>query len=118
MKTHRNVATLIKIVLIGGLLVVLAYLFHPDSELFSVTINGQPVAEPLARVAAVPTILVVLLLTGVLILCAFIGAGVIVLVGMLFFAVLGIGFVAPFLWPLLIIVLVTVVLTSFANRHG
>lgn len=116
MKPKRNIALLVKILLIGGLLMVLAYLFHPDTGLFSVMIDGEPVAEPLARIAAVPTILVMLFATGILIVLAFLGAGLILFIGALLFAAVGIGLVAPFLWPLLVIVIVTIILTSL-GRH-
>jgi len=116
MKPKRNSSLILKILLVGGFLAILAYLFHPETAFFTLLIDREPVAEPLAPIAAVPTILVMLFVTGILIVLAFFGAGLILFIGVLLFAVVGIGLVAPFLWPLLVIVIVMIILTSF-GRH-
>jgi hypothetical protein len=67
----KNRHLIIKLLIAGCLIAFLAYLFHPDVGQFSLTINGEPVAEPLARLAALPTLLMVILLTALLTDCFF-----------------------------------------------
>ncbi len=117
MQTNRNSQLLIKILLMGILVVGLIYFFHPDTGQFSIFINGQPVADPLVRLAAIPTILTVLFFTGILMVLAFFGAGLLIFLGVLFFFMMGIFFMAPFSWPLLIIIFLMIVLMSFDNNE-
>ncbi len=116
MKPNGNIALLVKILLIGGLLVVLAYLFHPDSGWFRLLLNGEPVAEPLAPIAVVPTVLIMLFLTGCLMLLVFFGMGFFILIGALLFSALLIGIFAPFFWPLLVIVFLAALFASIGSN--
>jgi hypothetical protein len=118
MKARRKTALIATILLIGGLLIGLAYLFHPDSGPFAVLINGRPVAEPLARIAVLPTLIVLLSIMAFLMLLVFFGVGLLLFAGALLLAVIGIGVVAPFLWPLLVIVLAAVILASLGAKMG
>lgn len=116
MKLNRDTPLIIKIVLIGGLLAMLLYLFHPAVGQFSIMIKGEPIAEPLIRLAALPTFFAVLFFTGILLVLAFLGIGIMVFLGTLLFLMLGIFFLAPYSWPILIIILLMIVLMSGTNR--
>lgn len=67
---------IMKVLIVGGIIAILSYLFHPGVGQLSVMINGEPVAEPLARFAAIPTLLVILLITSLLTVLLFLGVGV------------------------------------------
>lgn len=103
MSPQQKTRLITRVLLIGIAIAVLSYLFHPEVGQFSVLINGQPVAEPLLRIAAVPTFLVFIgfaILITVLLLW---GVGIIMLLGFLFIAFsMGI-FLAPYFWPVLVI---------------
>ena len=45
MQRNQNTYLIIKILLVGGFITSLIYLFHPEAEQFSLIINGEPVAE-------------------------------------------------------------------------
>jgi hypothetical protein len=79
-------------------------------------LNGSPVAEPLVRFAAIPTFLVIMLVTGILMVLLFFGVGVFIFLIALFMAVLGIGFLVPFFWPILLIIFLIIMLTSFNHN--
>jgi len=114
---NRNTHLIIKILLIGSLIAGLIYLFHPTAGEFSVMINGEPVADPLARFAVIPTIFAVLFFTGILMVLVFLGAGLLVFLGALIFMMFGIFFMAPYFWPALIIIFFMIVLLSFDNKN-
>lgn len=78
-------------------------------------INGQPIAEPWIRLAAIPTVLIVMLLTGVLTILLFLGIGVTLFFIALFFSVLGIAIIAPYFWPILVIIFLIIALMSFSS---
>lgn len=115
MKRNRNKHLIIKLVAIGLLIAGLSYVLHPGLGQFSLTINGHPVAEPLARLAAIPTLLLTLLFTGLLVLLLFLGVGMMLFLGTLFFVVLGIFIMAPYLWPVLAVIFLVVILMSFGG---
>ena len=60
MSQQRNNHLFLKILVLGGLIASLLYFFHPGVGQFSLVINGEPVADPLIRFAAVPTLLITL----------------------------------------------------------
>jgi hypothetical protein len=103
---------ILKIVLLGLLLALLAYVFHPVVGHLSLTINGQPVADPMARLAAVPVVLGIL--AGLVIL----GAGTFMLLGLALLGMAGIAVAAPYFWPVLIIVILVVSLASLGGKEG
>jgi hypothetical protein len=115
MNRNRNKHLVIKLLAIGLLIAGLSYYLHPGLGQFSLTINGQPVADPLARLAAIPTLLLAMLFTGLLVLLAFLGVGMMLFLGVLLFAVLGIFIIAPYLWPVLVIIFLVILLMSLGR---
>jgi hypothetical protein len=109
---------LLKIILVGVLLALLAYAFHPDVGHLSLTINGEPVANPLARVAALPAILVILLLTGALAVLVMLGVGSLLLVALALTGAVGIIIAVPYFWPVLAIVVLAVALASLDGKRN
>ena len=107
----------VKIVFVGVLIAALIYLFHPGVGQLSLIINGQPVPESLARLAAIPTLLLVLGMTVFLSLLMFFGVGLIVFFGALLFAFFGLILVAPYFWPILVIIFLVVVLMSIGGGN-
>lgn len=87
---------LIKVFAVGMVIAILSYLFHPEVGQFSLMLNGSPVAEPLVRFAAIPSFLVIMLVTGVLMVLLFMGVGLFIFLIAIFMALLGIGFLVPF----------------------
>jgi hypothetical protein len=108
---------ILKIVLFGLALALLAYVFHPAVGHLSLTINGQPVAEPLTRIAAVPVFLAILLLTGILAGLVILGMGTFILIGFALLATLGITVAAPYFWPVLLIVILVLGLASLGGKE-
>ena len=112
----RKSGLILKIVLLGLLLALLAYVFHPDGGHVSLTIDGAPVTDPLARIAAVPAFLAILLLTGILAVLVILGAGTILLIGFVLLGAAGIALAVPTFWPVLIIVILAVSLASLDGK--
>lgn len=112
MEYQRNKKLMIKVLIVGLVIAILSYLFHPDVGQFSIMINGEPVADPLVRFAAIPAFLVIMLITGVLMGLLFLGVGVFIFMAATFIALLGIAVVVPFFWPILLIIFVIIVLMS------
>jgi len=116
---HKRTNHLVtKILLVGGLIAGLIYLFHPEAGQFSVVINGEPLSDPLVRFAVIPTMLAVLFFTGILIVLTFFGVGLFVFLGALLFMMLGVFLVAPYAWPVLVIIFLTIALISFDNTKS
>jgi hypothetical protein len=63
MEKKPNNKLIAKILFIGVFIAILSYLFHPEIGQLSVMMNGEPVAEPLVRFAAIPTFLVIMVLS-------------------------------------------------------
>ena len=108
---EKKSGLILKIVLLGLLLALLAYVFHPDGGHVSLTINGEPVTDPLARIAAVPAFLAVLLL-GLLAGLVILGTGTFLLIGFVLLGAAGIALAVPTFWPVLVIVILAVGLAS------
>lgn len=108
---------ILKIALLGLLLALLAYVFHPDGGHVSLTINGEPVTDPLARIAAVPAFLAILLLTGLLAGLVILGMGTFLLIGLVLLGAVGIALAVPTFWPVLVIVILAVSLASLGGRE-
>jgi hypothetical protein len=113
LQNHR----IAKVVFIGILISVLIYVFHPGGGQMSLVINGEPVAEPLAPFAAFTIVLLVLGATAVLALLMFFGAGLLIFMGSLLFALFGIVFIAPYFWPVLVIIVLVIGLMSIGNSQ-
>ncbi|WP_446811571.1 hypothetical protein ACH50O_08400 [Methylomonas sp. 2BW1-5-20] len=103
MSRPDNRHLLLKTLLLGSLLAGMVYFFHPDVGQFNLLINGQPVADPLYRLAAIPVLLSVAVLIGVLAALAIMGVGMLIFFTALGFALLGIFLVAPYSWPILLL---------------
>jgi hypothetical protein len=118
MTEQQNSHLILKILVIGGLIAALVYLFHPGIGQFSLVINGQPVAEPLVRFAAIPALLIVTLFTAVLMLLAFFGVGLFIFLAALVFFGLGVFIVAPYFWPVLVIIFLIILFMSFGDNKN
>ena len=108
---------ILKIVLLGLLLALLSYVFHPDGGHVSLTINGEPVTDPLARIAAVPAFLAILLLTGLLAGLVILGMSTFLLIGLVLLGAAGIALAVPTFWPVLVIVILAVSLASLGGSE-
>ena len=113
--SYRNL--IIKVLVIGIFIAVLIFLFHPGVGQLSLIINGEPVAEPLARLAAIPTMLLVLALSFFLGLLIFFGVGFFIFLSALFFSFLGLILIAPYFWPILVIIFLLIALMSIGNGN-
>jgi hypothetical protein len=102
---------------VGLVVAILSYLFHPGVGQFSIMMNGEPVADPLVRFAAIPTFFLIMLITGVLIGLLFFGVGVFMFMAATFIAIMAIAIAVPFFWPILLIIFLMIVLMSFGNNH-
>jgi hypothetical protein len=117
MEHQRNNKLMIKVLLLGLAIAILSYLFHPDVGQFSIMINGEPVADPLVRFAAIPAFLVIMLITGLLMLLLFFGVGVFMFIAATIVALLAIAIAVPFFWPILLIIFLIIALTSFSHNN-
>jgi hypothetical protein len=88
MGAQQNKKLIIKVVAVGDIIAILIYLFHPGVGHLNLMINGEPVAEPLIRFAAIQTFLAVMALTGLLTVLLFLGFGILIFFGCLFVALL------------------------------
>lgn len=117
MEHQRNNKLMTKVLIAGLVIAIFSYLFHPDVGQFSIMMNGEPVADPLVRFAAIPTFLVIMLITGVLMMLLFLGVGVFIFMAATFIALLGIAVAVPFFWPILLIIFLIIALMSFSHNH-
>jgi len=106
---------ILKILVMGGFIACLVYFFHPGVGQFSLIINGEPVADPLTRFAAIPTLLITLLFIGILTFLAFLGVGMFMFMAAFFVVMLGVFIVAPYFWPMLVIIFLMMLFMSFGN---
>lgn len=105
-----------KVFIVGLVIAIFSYLFHPDVGQFSIMMNGAPVANPLVHFAAIPTFLVIMLITSVVMVLLFLGVGVFITMAAIFIALLMIAIVVPFFWPILLIIFLITALTSFSPK--
>lgn len=106
-----------KVLIVGGVIAILSYLFHPGVGQLSVMINGEPVAESLVRFAAIPTFLVFMLITGLLMVLLFLGAGALMFLAAILFAFAVCVVIAPYFWPVLVIIFLIIALMAFSNDN-
>ena len=116
MENQRKNKLMTKVFIVGLVVAILSYLFHPDVGQFSITMNGEPVADPLVRFAAIPSFLVIMLITVVLMVLLFVGVGVFIFMAALFIAFSGLAVAEPFFWPILLIIFLIIVLMSFSHN--
>lgn len=114
----KNTHLMLKTVIIGGVVAVLVYLFHPGVGQFSLLINGEPVAEPWFRLAAVPAVLLTMLFIGILAFMAMLGVGMMMFMVAMIFALLGILLFAPYVWPVLILFFLIIFVMSAGNSKN
>jgi len=112
MKTQGKYSLITKVLIVGLLVAIGSYLFHPDVGQFSVMWNGEPIATPWLRFAALPTVLAIMLITGVLMVLLFLGVGVFLFMGAVFLALLGIFTLVPFFWPILLMIFLLMAVLS------
>jgi hypothetical protein len=112
MKTQGNHKLITKVLIVGLLIAIGSYLFHPEVGQFSVMWNGEPIATPWLRFAALPTVLAIMLITGVLMVLLFLGVGVFLFMGAVFLALLGIFTLVPFFWPILLMIFLLMAVLS------
>jgi energy-converting hydrogenase Eha subunit A len=116
MERKRNIRLITKILAVGLVIAVLSYLFHPEVGQLSVMHNGQPIADPLLRFAAFPTFLVIMGLAAILTFMLFLGIGVFIFMGTLFVALMVSAVIAPYFWPVLLIIFLIIGLMSFSHE--
>jgi hypothetical protein len=97
---------------IGLILAGLSYFFHPEVDQFSFMINDQPVPESLVRFSAIPTFVVILGLSLVLSVLIFLGIGFFVMIGGVLMTVILLFILAPYLWPLLLVIFLIIAVMS------
>lgn len=120
MRQKHNKKLIVSVLIIGAVIAILSYLFHPGSGQLSLMINGEAVTEPLARFAAGPTFLLIMIITGALMVLLFLGVGLFMFLLVLLMAVMGIFILAPYFWQVLIIVLlmITLITVGSGNKNG
>jgi hypothetical protein len=116
MENKRNTKLITKVLIVGAVIAVLSYLFHPEVGQLSVMVNGEPIADPLVRLAAIPTFLVIMGLAVTLTILLFMGIGVFMFFGALFFALMICFVLAPYFWPVLVIVFLIIALMSYGHE--
>ena len=110
MKPHYPLITTVFVM--GIVIALLSYLFHPDVGVFQLMVNGQPIDSPIIRFAALPSALAVIAISGVVAVLLFFGVGLVLFLAALFFALLMVFLVAPFFWPVLVVIFLMFVLLS------
>jgi hypothetical protein len=103
MSAQGNHTLISKVLIVGLLIAIGSYLFHPEVGQFSLMWNGAPVATPWLNFAALPTALVIMLITGLLMVLLFLGVGIFLFISAGFLALLAIFILVPFFWPILLI---------------
>ena len=112
MKAQGNYKLITKVLIIGFLIAIGSYFFHPEVGQFSLMWNGEPIAAPWLRFAALPTALVIMLITGLLMVLLFLGVGVFLFMGAVFLALLGLFIIVPFFWPVLLMMFLLMAVLS------
>lgn len=115
MQRKRNNKLIAKVLIVGAVIAILSFLFHPGAGQLSIMLNGEPVADPLVRFAAVPTVISILILTAVMTVLLFLGVGVFMFLFAIFIAFIGIFIMAPYFWPVLVIMLLMIALMVVGN---
>ena len=115
MKTQGNHSLITKVLIVGLLIAIGSYFFHPEVGQFSLMLNGEPIATPWLRFAAVPTVLVIMLITGLLMVLLFLGVGVFLFMGAVFLALIGIFIIVPFFWPVLLMMFLLMAVLSLLS---
>lgn len=117
MQKKRNNNLILKVIVLGGLIAILIYVFHPGVGTLGLIINGEPVADPLTRIAAIPTLFFTLLLMAVLLTVAFFGFGIMMFMAVLMFSLLSVLLMAPYFWPILVIIFLVISIMSISEKQ-
>ena len=117
MQQKHNKKLITKVLIVGFVIAVLSYLFHPSVGQLSDMLNGEPVAESVVRFAAIPTFLFVMIVTGVLMVILFLGVGLFVFFFAILFALAVVFIMAPYFWPILVIILFVIILMLIDNGN-
>jgi hypothetical protein len=115
MHAKHNEKLMVKVLIIGAVIALLSYLFHPGVEQFTLSLNGEPVADPLVRFAALPSFLVILCLTGLLMVMLFLGIGVMVFIISLVVALAVSAILLPYFWPMLVVIFLIIAFMSVGH---
>ncbi len=118
MKLNAGSYLAIKVLLVGLIIAALVYLFHPDTGQFSLIVNGEPVTNSFIKLAALPSLLMVLFFTIIITLAAFFGVALYIFLFLLLFVFLSIFIMAPYAWPVLIVVFITIIAVSLGNNKN
>ncbi|ESS72723.1 hypothetical protein MGMO_49c00070 [Methyloglobulus morosus KoM1] len=116
MQNKGSAKLISKVFIVGTVIAILGYLFHPEVGQLSIMVNGEPVAEPFIRFAAIPTFLVIMGLAIVLTMLLFMGIGVFMFFGAVFFAFMVCLIFAPYFWPILVIIFLIIMAMSFNHK--
>jgi len=118
MKNKRNIRLITKVLIIGALIAVLGYLFHPEVGQISLVINGQPVAPaPISRITATATVLVMMGLVAILTILLFLGIGVFIFWAALLMAFMICLMLAPYFWPVLLVIFLLIAIMSISHKN-
>ncbi len=118
MEHKRNTTLITKVLIVGVAVAILSYLFHPEVGQLSVLVNGKPIAGPLVHFAAIPTFLLVMGLSITLTILLFMGVGMFMFLGTLFFALTVFIVMAPYFWPVLVLIFLVIALMSFGHERN
>jgi hypothetical protein len=120
MQQKHNQKLIVTALIVGAFIAILSYFFLPGVGQLSLMVNGEPVTEPLARFAAGPTFLLIMIIISALMVLLFLGVGLFMFLLVLLTAVMGIFILAPYFWPVLIIVLlmITLIMVGSGNKNG
>ena len=118
MSKQRNNKLLLKVLVLGGLIASLIYFFHPEVSQLSLIINNKPVADPLVRFAALPTLIFSAVFLAFLMLLVFLGVGMFIFIATLVFIIVTICFVAPYFWPILVFNFLVIGIMSVGNNKN
>ncbi|WAR44349.1 immunoglobulin domain-containing family protein [Methylomonas rapida] len=101
-----------KIIALGCLLAALLYGFHPEVGQFTLLINGQPITNPVFRLAAGPALFVTLLFVAGLSALALLGMGMMIFLGFVGLVFLALIFIAPYFGPVLLLFCLIIAILS------
>lgn len=108
---EKNNRLLLKIGLVGILTAILIYLFHPFSNLFSITYNGEHIEGPFTGLTAFALIGLTFIFTLILMLMIMLGSGIFLFLLLSVFGLIALCTAAPVLLPLALIGLVILLIT-------
>lgn len=96
----KNNKLLLKIGLAGVLTATLIYLFHPFSNLFSITYNGEQMQSPFVGLTSFALIAATFFFTLFLILMIMLGSGIFLFFLFAVFGIVALCLAAPVLLPI------------------